>query len=53
MQRIVTKPEGFTFSNGVTVPRGTMLAVPDHVIHSDTGMLCILPIDVVSDANTC
>ena len=53
MQRMVTKPEGFTFSSGVTVPQGTMLAVPERAIHDDFGMSCILSISVVFDNDTC
>ena len=52
MQRMVTKPEGFTLSSGVTVPQGTMLAVPERAIHNDFGMSCIQPISVVSDNDT-
>jgi hypothetical protein len=37
LQRVVMKPEGITFSNGVTLPQGTTLAVPEGAIHRDSG----------------
>jgi cytochrome P450 len=36
MSRLVMRP--FTFSNGVTVPAGTLVAVPACAIHRDEGM---------------
>lgn len=37
MQRTVMKPEGMTFSNGITLPQGTLISVPERVIHDDNG----------------
>lgn len=40
MQRTVIKPDGMTFSNGVTLPYGTLLSVPERAIHDDPGKIC-------------
>lgn len=35
MQRVVTKPEGLTFSNGITLPMGTHVVVAEKAMHLD------------------
>ncbi|THH15325.1 hypothetical protein EW146_g5148 [Bondarzewia mesenterica] len=35
MNRMIVKPGGFTFSNGVTVPEGTLVSVPEQAFHYD------------------
>lgn len=35
MERIIAKPGGYTFSNGVTVPQGTFVAVAMDAMHHD------------------
>jgi len=37
MHRRVMKEEGMTFSNGITLPKGTLLAVAERSIHYDRG----------------
>jgi len=45
MSRTVTKTGGMTFSNGVYLPYGTMISVPQRVIHDDLGKQ---PSDILS-----
>lgn len=35
MSRVVTKPGGFTFSDGTVLPQGTFVSVASHAIHHD------------------
>lgn len=44
MHRIVMKPGGMTFSNGISIPQGTYLAIPERSIHMDENKF--------TDANT-
>ena len=39
MQRKVVKPEGFTFSNGITLPQGSILGVPERAVNTDSGAI--------------
>lgn len=38
MQRIVMKPEGMTFSNGITLPKGTYVGIAERATHLDEGL---------------
>ncbi len=37
MNRLVVKPGGFTFRNGVTVPEGTLVSAAEQATHYDPG----------------
>lgn len=37
MNRMVVKPGGFTFSNGVTLPKGTLVSAAEQATHFDEG----------------
>jgi len=38
MQRVVMKPDGITFSNGITLPKGTYVGVAERATHLDEGL---------------